>query len=204
MSKSTIPAELAEVIALHRELFAGFEMMADTEGTDGAAQPDSEPVGDGKEPEADATDWKSEARKWEDRAKANKAAADELAQLKDSQKTEEQKRDEEFQQLRSELESYKTREQIAAWAKEVADAEKVPAELLRGSTREELEAHAKQLKPLITAAPPKAEPVPGIGQVPEARNMPLKDQIAAAEKAGDKALVASLKAMQLAQTPASS
>jgi hypothetical protein len=38
--------------------------------------------------------------------------------------------------------------------------------------------------------------------VPETRNIPLADQIAAAEKAGEKALVATLKAMQLsAATP---
>jgi hypothetical protein len=45
--------------------------------------------------------------------------------------------------------------------------------------------------------------VPGIGRVPETRNIPLSDQILAAEKSGDKALVATLKAMQLTASPQS-
>lgn len=39
----------------------------------------------------DDTDWKAEARKWEQRAKDNKAAADELATIKDAQKSEAEK-----------------------------------------------------------------------------------------------------------------
>ena len=41
--------------------------------------------------DGDTTDWKSKSREWERRAKDNKAAADELATLKDSQKTAEQR-----------------------------------------------------------------------------------------------------------------
>jgi hypothetical protein len=37
------------------------------------------------------TDWKAEARKWEDRAKANKTAADELATLKAERMSEQEK-----------------------------------------------------------------------------------------------------------------
>lgn len=39
----------------------------------------------------DGTDWKAEARKWETRAKENKGAVDELATLKASQMTEQEK-----------------------------------------------------------------------------------------------------------------
>jgi hypothetical protein len=42
-------------------------------------------------PEVEKTDWKAEARKWEDRAKENKSAADELAAIKDAQKSEAEK-----------------------------------------------------------------------------------------------------------------
>lgn len=98
--------------------------------------------------------------------------------------------------------------QLAAWRAEVAEATGVPAAILRGSTKEEFEAHATELQPLLTAqtAPvvpgqqPKAPPVPGITQTPRTPgNVPLRDQIAAAEKAGDKTLTATLKAMQLGQ-----
>lgn len=206
----TMPIRPADLIALHREMFGDFTMMADDAGADGAAQPTDASADDTQPSVEDPIDWKVEARKWEDRSKANKAAADankaaadKLARLEEANKTEAQKQADKLTKLEAELAEYKTREQVAAWTKEVADAEGVPGDLLRGSTREELEAHAKQLKPLITAAP-KAQPVPGIGQVPDVRNVPLKDQIAAAEKAGDKSLVASLKAMQLASVPASS
>lgn len=59
----------------------------------GNVDPDVEPAqdaaaeGDTQE-SADSTDWKSEARKWEQRAKDNKSAADELAAIKESQKSE--------------------------------------------------------------------------------------------------------------------
>ncbi|WP_405543957.1 hypothetical protein OG478_22870 [Streptomyces phaeochromogenes] len=39
----------------------------------------------------DGTDWKAEARKWEDRAKANKTAVDELATLKAANMSEQEK-----------------------------------------------------------------------------------------------------------------
>lgn len=41
--------------------------------------------------EAEETDWKAEARKWEQRAKENKAAADELASIREASKTEAEK-----------------------------------------------------------------------------------------------------------------
>lgn len=174
-----------------------------------AAQPPAAPA-DTPPPAAppgEEIDWKAMARKWEGQAKENKAAADELAQLKDAQKSDAQKQADKLAALQAEIDGYKARDQIAEWAKEVSAAEGVPVDLLRGSTRDELEAHAKQLKPILAAAPganpgPLAPAVPGIGNVPETRNIPLRDQIAAAEKAGDKALVATLKAMQLTTVPA--
>ena len=39
----------------------------------------------------DDVDWKAKSREWESRAKANKSAADELATIKEAQKTEAQK-----------------------------------------------------------------------------------------------------------------
>jgi hypothetical protein len=43
------------------------------------------------EPKVDETDWKAEARKWEQRAKANNEAAAKLAQIEEANKTEAQK-----------------------------------------------------------------------------------------------------------------
>lgn len=116
------------------------------------------PQGTDTEPEGKETDWKAQSRKWERLAKENKAAAEKLAELEESQKTEDQKRAERLAELESEIAAYRTKEQIAEWAKDVADETGVPASALRGSTREELEAHAKELQSLISKKPKPTSP----------------------------------------------
>lgn len=131
-----------------------------TDGGDGAAPATKgEPQG---EPEnADETDWKAEARKWEGRAKENKAAADELEKLREAQKSDEEKRAEREAERDKELAAYKLRDQVATWSAEIADGSHIPASALRGSTREELEAHFKDLSTLIPK--PADEPTPKKG-----------------------------------------
>lgn len=108
-------------------------------------------------PAQDTTDWTAEARKWEARAKENKTAADELAALKEAQRVAEQTATQRADELAAKVREYETREQIAAWKTEVAEATGVPASALRGSTQEELTAHAAELKPLIaTKIPPRS------------------------------------------------
>ena len=95
-NEATMPAELANIIALHREMFGGWTMQADEQtASNGEEQPQGEatpPAADTPPADADATDWKAEAerlrknlqeaRKWEERAKANVEAAKELEALK--------------------------------------------------------------------------------------------------------------------------
>lgn len=50
------------------------------------------------------------------------------------------------------VQEFETEKQISSWRDEVAKAAGVPADALRGSTKEEFEAHAEVLKPLVTAA----------------------------------------------------
>ena len=156
-------------------------------------------------PDAPAeTDWQAEARKWEKRskenlatAKANEAAAKRLAELEESQKTEAQKVQERLdaaEKRAAELELKATRAEVAA-------AKGVPVELLSGSTQEELEAAADALiafrgTPGAAAAPTGA--VMTVGKEPQRPgNVPITEQIAAAEAAGDRVLVSQLKAVQL-------
>jgi hypothetical protein len=157
-------------------------------------------------PAQEPVDWKAEARKHEARAKANRAeaeanaaAAEELAQLKASQMSDAQKSAKKLADTEAELARYKTREQVAKWAGEIVQGSSVPASALRGATREELEAHFEELKVLITPQLPDPPPVPSVTQTPATPpgNVPLRDQIAAAEAAGNKDLVAQLKAIQL-------
>lgn len=111
------------------------------------------------------TDWKAEARKWEARAKANSDAADKLKSIEDASKTEVQKMSDRLTEAQSKLKGYEDRDQIHGWATEIVKDSHVPAEALRGTTREELEAHFQQLKSLIPE-PSNTDrtPVPSEGQ----------------------------------------
>jgi hypothetical protein len=106
---------------------------------------------------AQEPDWKALARKWESQSKANKAALDELTgkfTTADSERTE----------LAKKLQDYEAEKERAALVAEVAEAEGVPAPALRGTTREELEAHAKVLAELIK---PSGPVIPGQERTPD-------------------------------------
>lgn len=97
---------------------------------------------------AQETDWKAEARKWEQRAKEHRAKlrdlepkAQRFEEIEESQKTE-------LQKLQERLAAAEGQAQELALAKdraEVAAEKGVPASLLHGATREELEAAADAL-----------------------------------------------------------
>lgn len=138
------------------------------------------------------------------REAAEKAAADALARVKefeDRDKSEEQKRAEEAERLRAEIADLTRAKTLA----EVANSAGVPAEILAGpksGSAEDVEAYAASLsKWRGTQERVKSAPVvPTIGQTPRVGNVPIADQIAAAEAAGEKDTVAALKAMQLGST----
>lgn len=122
------------------------------------------------EPQAPADDapeseWKQYARLWEKRAKEKpKISDEEIAQLRDKA----QKFEAAEQANMTELEQWKTRAETAeqwkaererkdtaaALAADVAKEKGVPANALRGSTREELEAHADELLTFMPKLPP--------------------------------------------------
>lgn len=84
-----------------------------TVGQGDVVDPAVEAAADKKAP-AQEPDWKAQARKWEDQAKANKKAADELAALKKAQMTEAEQaaatakeREAEAERLRTENARYK-------------------------------------------------------------------------------------------------
>ena len=119
--------------------------------------PPAEPNGNGEE-----IDWEAKykealghSRDWEKKAKANKAAADELEKLKESQMSETEKAAKRTRELDAQVE----------WKTQVSAATGIPAEALRGSTLEEIQAHADILKPLMHPAP-KLPNVPNPAQHP--------------------------------------
>jgi len=111
-------------------------------------------------PPAQEIDWKAEARKWEERAKGNKSALDELTgkyTVADSERTD----------LAAKLQAFESEKERASLVSAVAKDKNVPADALRGTTREELEAHADQLAELFKPSGPVIpgqERTPGIVQ----------------------------------------
>jgi len=88
--------------------------------------------------------WKALARKHEEQAKANSAAAKRLAALEEAQKTAEQKAAE----ARTAAEKERDDARLELLKRDAADEAGLPkswASRLRGTTKEELEADAKEL-----------------------------------------------------------
>lgn len=119
---------------------------------------------DGEKPGSESTDWKAEARKWEQRAKANLAAADELEQIKESNKTEAQKHAERIAHLEEEISTSKSvalRSQISV---EFGISKEDQDTFITASDEEGMRAQAKRLSEL-TADRKKQMHVPKEGNV---------------------------------------
>ena len=107
--------------------------------------------------QAAATDWKSAARKWEERSKANRARVDEL-----SAKLEEQSAAaadlaaarERAERAEHELEEMRAANERAALVAKVASEHGVPAALIHGETAEELEQSAAALERYVASQRP--------------------------------------------------
>src|SRR5688572_28889119 len=104
-------------------------------------------------------DWKVEARKHEDRSKewkakaeANQAAADRLAEIELSNKSEVEQAIARAEVAEAKAAAYEKAEQVTKWAQELTkDSPHIPASALRGSTQEELKLHFDELSALIPA-----------------------------------------------------
>lgn len=119
------------------------------------------------EVEAEETDWKAEARKWEQRAKENKTAADELASIREAQKSDADRAAEALAQAQAEAESA-TAELLryrAAAAHGITDPEDIDL-FLTGKDEETLEKQAKALaaRTKASAGPRAPKPDPNQGR----------------------------------------
>ena len=154
------PAGLAEIIAVHRDLFGGFTMMADAAGADGdggpAAGTDAGKTSGDQQPPAFQAITSAEALQAEiAKATAPYADYDQLkeqagkwAAAEDAQKTELQKTVERAEKAEKAL----AQAQAVALRAEVAAAEGLDPSLagrLQGNSREELVADAKALAQLV-------------------------------------------------------
>jgi hypothetical protein len=115
---------------------------------------------------ADADKWKAMSRETEKKAAANRAAADELAQIKDAQKSAEQRQADELAALRQEAEAART--ESLRWR--VAATHGISAEdaelFLTGRDEETMTAQATRLAEKLAAPAPKAELKPDPSQGP--------------------------------------
>ena len=99
------------------------------------------------EPKA-KTDWKAEARKWENLAKKGKAAEEELARLKESQMTEQEKANARAEKAEAELAEMKAEAERHQLAREYSASEGVPLELLEFCKAEAMADFCKVYKAL--------------------------------------------------------
>lgn len=111
-----------------------------------------EPQGEAEQPKPE-TDWKAEARKWEARAKKSEAAEAELDALKQAQMTEQEKATARAEKAEAELAEAKAEQQRIRDAREIAERENVPLELVEFcADAEAMEAFAARYK---AANPPQ-------------------------------------------------
>ena len=78
---------------------------------------------------------------------------------------------------------YEAEKQRAEWIVEICKDSGVPAHLLRGETREELQAHHDELAAALTPAPPSTPPIQGVAFHPEATQTPSTAGLSALELA---------------------
>ena len=136
---------------------------------------------------ADVDKWKELSRKNETRATENAGKAKQFDAQEEASKTEIQKLTDRTEKAEKALADRDAKDQAVALAAEVAKAKSsegrvIPASALRGSTREELEAHADEILALMPE-PPKAPSADGQGRNGEVigeGEMSAEDIVAAA------------------------
>lgn len=104
---------------------------------------------------------REENARYRTEAKGNAEAAARLAEIEEAQKSEAQKAAEKIQALEKENEAFKQEKQVQEWASEITKGSHIPPSALRGSTKEELDAHFEQLKSLIPEPTTQLAVIPG-------------------------------------------
>lgn len=107
---------------------------------------------DEQKPGEGPTDWKAEARKWEDRSKANHAELLQLKQALQAQGDAKTDLEKALDRLNA-LEQSVAEKDIQLMKQAVASAKGVPVDLLVGSTEDELSAHADKILEFRGQAP---------------------------------------------------
>lgn len=109
-------------------------------------------------------DWKSESRKWENRAKENRRAANERDELAKAIGD----KDATIEALKAKVADFETAAKVREWSANAAAEHGISADLIRGTTEDEINAHAAAIaKALHDVKPPVAPVVPQAGATPD-------------------------------------
>lgn len=109
-------------------------------------------------------DWKSESRKWENRAKENRRAANERDELAKAIGD----KDATIEALKAKVADFETAAKVREWSANAAAEHGISADLIRGNTEDEINAHAAAIaKALHDVKPSVAPVVPQAGTTPD-------------------------------------
>lgn len=143
---------------------AASDTPADSSATNSDNAPKNEDNTAASKPEID---WKSESRKWENRAKENKRAANERDELAKAIGD----KDATIEALKAKVADFETAAKVREWSANAAAEHGISADLIRGTTEDEINAHAAAIaKALHDAKPSVAPVVPQAGTTPDNSN----------------------------------
>ena len=109
-------------------------------------------------------DWKSESRKWESRAKENRRAANERDELAKAIGD----KDATIEALKAKVADFETAAKVREWSANAAAEHGISADLIRGTTEDEINAHAAAIAKALRDAKPSVAPVvPQAGATPD-------------------------------------
>lgn len=139
---------------------------------------DPQPKEDPSDPNGE--DWKAKyeellghSREWEKKAKANKDAAEKLAELEQEKQTDSER----IASLAKRLDEKEHAEARAALVAKVAKEKGVPANLIAGDDEESMRAWADELKAAMTPNPAARTSKPGSFDRSSASDDPMRDVV---------------------------
>lgn len=142
---------------------AASDTPADSSATNSDNAPKNEDNAAASKPEID---WKSESRKWESRAKENRRAANERDELAKAIGD----KDATIEALKAKVTDFETAAKVREWSANAAAEHGISADLIRGTTEDEINAHAAAIAKALHDAKPSVAPV-----VPQAGTTPNSD-----------------------------
>ena len=143
---------------------------ADTGGGEPSTDPGTGDAGEHVDWEAKYHDAMKHSREWENRAKANSDAANWLKALEDAKLSETEKLTKRAEAAEKALADMKTAQAQLDWKNKAAKATGVPVDLIRGTSEEDINAHAEALKTyLSTVGKPTAPAVPNPAGTPKTK-----------------------------------